>query len=182
MKIEIKNSGLTLLELLTAMALILIMVSMVLVATQVSWVDTNKKLTESTMALLDSALEDYREYNPYSGSTNPLLFPEPNALALSGVVFPADQVQDQVQVGKTGHSASLYAGLNLVPDAKKILEKIADSQITLIEAAGGSKYPVFIDAWKTPLDYRYVDGMTFPVIISAGPDKKFNTTDDITNR
>jgi hypothetical protein len=69
-----------------------------------------------------------------------------------------------------------------VPDAKKILEKIADSQITLVEA-GGSKYPVFIDAWKTVLDYRYVDGMTFPVIISAGPDKDFNTlNDNITNR
>jgi prepilin-type N-terminal cleavage/methylation domain-containing protein len=169
-----RQSGLTLLELLTAMALIVIMVSMVLVATQVSWIDTNKKLTESTIALLDSALEDYREYNPYSGSANPLLFPDPNDPALLAVDFSDPN---------TRHSASLYSGLNLVPDAKKILEKIADSQITLIEATGGNKYPVFIDAWKTPLDYRYVDGMNFPVIISAGPDKDFKTrNDNITNR
>ncbi len=167
MKIEIKNSGLTLLELLTAMALILIMVSMVLVATQVSWVDTNKKLTESTIALLDSALEDYREYDPCSGSANPLLFPEPN-------YWPAVDFSDP----NTRHSASLYQQLNLVPDAKKILEKIADSQITLV-----NNYPVFIDAWKTPLDYRYDAALNnFPVIISAGPDKKFKTTDDITNK
>jgi prepilin-type N-terminal cleavage/methylation domain-containing protein len=166
MKIEIKNSGLTLLELLTAMAIIVIMVSMVLVATQVSWVDTNKKLTESTIALLDSALEDYREY--YTGST----FPDQNYLPAVGFSDP----------NQTRHSASLYAGLNLVPDAKKILERIADSQITLIEA-GGNKYPVFIDAWKTVLDYRYVDGMNFPLIISAGPDKDFNSpNDNITNR
>jgi hypothetical protein len=151
------------------MAIILIMVSMVLVATQVSWVDTNKKLTESTIALLDSALEDYREYNPYTGSANPLLFPDPNALAVD------------FSDPNTHHSASLYQQLNLVPDAKKILERIADSQITLIEAGGG-KYPVFIDAWKTVLDYRYDSNMTFPLIISAGPDKKFDTTDDITNR
>jgi prepilin-type N-terminal cleavage/methylation domain-containing protein len=178
MKIEIKNSGLTLLELLTAMAIILIMVSMVLVATQVSWIDTNKKLTESTIALLDSALEDYREY--YTGST----FPDPNALL--AVDFSSCKDPNQ-----TRHSASLYSVLNSVPDAKKILEKIADSQITLIEATGGNKYPVFIDAWGTVLDYRYVDGMTFPLIISAGPNRKFefdpiqplkDIGDDITNR
>jgi hypothetical protein len=71
-----------------------------------------------------------------------------------------------------------------VPDAKKILEKIADSQITVVEATGGSKYPVFIDAWKTPLDYKYNSALNnFPVIISAGPDKDFKTpNDNITNR
>jgi prepilin-type N-terminal cleavage/methylation domain-containing protein len=178
MKIEIKNSGLTLLELLTAMAIILIMVSMVLVATQVSWVDTNKKLTESTIALLDSALEDYREYDPCSGSANPLLFPDPNALSTT-VNFST--VEHPVE---TLHSASLHYRLNLVPDSKKILDRFPspdpNSQHPQIKLV--NKYPVFIDAWKTPLDYRYVDGMTFPVIISAGPDKKFNTTDDITNR
>jgi prepilin-type N-terminal cleavage/methylation domain-containing protein len=162
-----RQSGLTLLELLTAMAIIVIMVSMVLVATQVSWVDTNKKLTESTIALLDSALEDYREYNPYNPSST-LSFPNPNAL--SAVGFSSTEAL---------HSASLYSGLNLVPDAKKILERIADSQIDV----GDNDYPKFTDAWKTPLDYRYDPNMNFPLIISAGPDKDFNTpNDNITNR
>jgi prepilin-type N-terminal cleavage/methylation domain-containing protein len=58
----------------------------------------------------------------------------------------------------------------------------------------------FIDPWKTPLRYDYYPDFTdytgggvykdyrdsvkrtFPVITSAGPDKKFGTKDDITNR
>lgn len=176
MKIEIKKYGFTLLELLIVIALIAILASMVLMATMGSWTDANTRLTKSTMALLDSALEDYREYKPYnSNPANLFIFPEPNALLAVG--FPAGQK------GENCHSASLYDGLNSVPDAKKILERIADSQITLIEATGGSKYPVFIDAWKTALNYLYVPGFNnFPVIKSAGPDKKFDTADDITNR
>jgi prepilin-type N-terminal cleavage/methylation domain-containing protein len=157
MKIKINNNGFTLLELLIVVALITILASMVLMATRGSWIDANKKLTESTIALLDGALEDYREYKTYD-PTSTFLFPEPNVLS--------------------SHSASLYAGLNSVPDSKKMLEKIPDSQITLV-----SNYPVFIDAWKTPLNYLYDPALNnFPVIISAGPDKKFGTTDDITNR
>jgi prepilin-type N-terminal cleavage/methylation domain-containing protein len=179
MKIRINNKGFSLLELLIVIALIAILASMVLMATMGSWTDANTRLTKSTMALLDGALEDYQEYKPYNPDdpTNLFKFPDPNALSktvdFSSVEHPVE----------TLHSASLYERINSVPDAKKILERIADSQITLIEATGGSKHPVFLDAWKTTLNYLYVPGLNnFPVIISAGPDKKFDTADDITNK
>jgi hypothetical protein len=32
------------------------------------------------------------------------------------------------------------------------------------------------------LDYRYVAGQNFPLLVSAGPDKTFGTPDDIDNK
>jgi prepilin-type N-terminal cleavage/methylation domain-containing protein len=175
MKIKINNNGFTLLELLIVVALITILVSMVLMATKGSWIDANKKLTESTIALLDSALEEYREYKTYDPTSN-LIFPNPNALsAIVDFNSPMNPYPFE-----TSHSASLYAQLDLVPEAKKVLERLDNSQVNLEKVF--NKYPVFFDAWKTPLNYLYVDGMNFPLIISAGPDKKFDTTDDITNK
>jgi len=78
--------------------------------------------------------------------------------------------------------------------------------VSIINQSTGAviaKYPftVIVDPWKTPiqydyypdfanyagvwtnyLDYRNSAKRTFPVITSAGPDKKFGTKDDITNR
>jgi hypothetical protein len=92
---------------------------------------------------------------------------------LSTVVFSTLQIQ---------RSASLYYQLNDIPDSKKILEKIASSQIEMVTVANIS-YPQFIDAWKTPIDYVNDPNLIFPVITSAGPDKDFTKTiDNITNR
>ena len=65
-----------------------------------------------------------------------------------------------------------------------------------ISVDGGTTFKSFfrvIDAWGTTLRYDYYDELevplvavagkkTFPVITSAGPDKKFGTPDDISNK
>jgi len=170
MKVKIKKNGLTLLELLVAIAIIVIMASMVFVATSGGWIDANTKQTQGTISLIQSAIEDYREFNGY--------FPEPNELFIKyGVTFPDDPL------GVTNHSASLYLLLNSIPDSRKALEKLTDNQVSTVSSTGGQIYFVFIDAWKQTIDYKFYAGInTYPVIISAGPDKIFNTFDDITNR
>ncbi len=178
MKIEIKKYGLTLLELLIVIALIAILVSMVLMATMGSWADSNTRQTKSTMALIEAAMDEYRNFN---GD-----FPDPNQLLSVG--FPADQK------GETCHSASLYYLLNSVPDSKKILERIPDSQLAPV--VGSQNYPVFLDAWKNVINYQYITKLelsnmlppkpkfpNYPLLTSAGPDKDFLKTDDnITNK
>lgn len=163
MKVKIKNNGMTLLELLIVIAIITIMVSMVFMATRGGWINANARQTDGTISLLEGAIDDYRDFMG--------VFPEPNALLTVGFSSP-----------DICHSASLYFLLNSVPDSKKILERISDLQLAPIKV-GSQTYYVFIDAWKQALDYRYTAGNTYPVIVSAGPDKDFAKTDDnITNR
>jgi len=51
----------------------------------------------------------------------------------------------------------------------------------LIKGGSGDKWQM-CDVWGTALDYIYVPGDNFPELISAGPDRKFDTGDDIRNQ
>jgi prepilin-type N-terminal cleavage/methylation domain-containing protein len=112
---------------------------------------------------------------------------------------------------KFSGSEVLYFILSQVPDCRETLNKIDKSLLTdnganngiPITITIGASPPVpftrIIDPWGTTLrydyypecvnyagpmlykDYRNSAKKTFPVITSAGPDKKFDTADDITN-
>jgi hypothetical protein len=65
------------------------------------------------------------------------------------------------------------------------LEKIDNSLIENKYGAAGAPIaasPEIYDPWGTALDYRYTPGENFPLMVSAGPDKKFGTADDINNK
>jgi len=104
----------------------------------------------------------------------------------------------------------LYFFLSKVPQSRKTLDKIDRSLITnenddgdkmiitITDTVSGriTAYPLLrvIDPWGTTLHYDYYDELavtiplkrdsrrTFPVITSAGPDKIFGTSDDISSR
>jgi len=101
-------------------------------------------------------------------------------------------------------SEALYFFLSQVPDCRVTLDKVDKSLLTNKDNAGGDlilrigtvDYPLlrFIDPWGKTLryDYYYDDTIsplipdpdtkkTFPVITSAGADKQFDTSDDISN-
>jgi len=99
---------------------------------------------------------------------------------------------------------AMYFFLSRVPACRQILDKIDKSLITnrdedgnrMIINVDGDEYPLLriIDPWGKTLRYDYYDESftdpydwgktkrTFPVITSAGPDRIFDTDDDITNR
>lgn len=101
-------------------------------------------------------------------------------------------------------SEALYFFLSRVPECRKTLAKIDRSLITNEDSDGremkivvGTKdYPLFriIDPWGKTLHYDYYNERastvalrndskrTFPVITSAGPDKKFGAGDDVSSR
>ena len=126
------KQGLSLIEMLIVLGLIAILATMVIsVASRIDN-QSKEKGVKSTFALLEGALEEYKEFQ---GD------------------FP-------------GRMSELYS----IPDSRKILDKISNSPGAIV------------DPWGRPLDYRYAPGDNFPELVSAGPDRKFGTADDITNR
>jgi len=149
------KAGATLIEMLVVVAVIAILVTIVLsIATGIQN-QGNERLTQNTFALLEGALEEYHDYwgrFPVAGSADP-----------------------------TVNSEVLYGALNSIPSCRKILENLGGSLIQNNRIPTDTP-PEIYDPWGTVLDYIYVDGDTFPTLISAGPDKIAGTADDITNR
>ncbi|MEA3226513.1 MAG: prepilin-type N-terminal cleavage/methylation domain-containing protein [Planctomycetota bacterium] len=162
MKTRRNKYGFTLIEMLVVVALIAILASMIIGVA--SHIDARAKENgiESTLVLLDGALQEYREFTDK---------------------FPEQLEQDYANAA--AHSEYLYYELNSIPDSRSILEKINNFLIENNYGATGTPVgtvPEIYDPWETPLDYRYTPGENFPLIVSAGPDKKFGTADDISNK
>ena len=162
MKTRRNKYGFTLIEMLVVVALIAIMASMIIGVA--SHIDARAKENsiESTFVLLDSALQEYRQFRDK--------FPEQ---------------LEQSRANAAAHSEYLYYELNLVPDSRSILEKVNNSLIEDKYAAAGAPggtEPEIYDPWGTAMDYRYTPGENFPEMVSAGSDKKFGTADDISNK
>jgi len=163
MKTRRYKHGLSLVEMLIVVGLIALLATMVV--SVASRIDTQakEKSIESTFALLEGALEEYKEFQG---------------------VFPEQSAKDFVNV--PAHSEYLYGELYSIPGSRKILEKISNTLIkNQYSPAGVSLVDTpqeIYDAWGTALDYRYVAGENYPELVSAGPDKIFGNTDDITNR
>ncbi len=162
MKTRRNTYGFTLLEMLIVMTVIVILASMVIGVA--SHIDARSKENgiENTFVLLDSTLQEYRQFRDK--------FPEQ---------------LEQNYANAAAHSEYLYNELDSVPDSRSILEKIDNSLIeNKYRAAGtpGGTGPEIYDPWGTTLDYRYTPGENFPLMVSAGPDKKFGTADDISSK
>jgi len=155
--------GMSLLEILIVVAVIALLTTMVIgVASRIDN-QTKEKGIESVFALLDSALQEYREFTGR--------FPEQPERNYANAVI---------------HSEFLYKELYSIPGPAKILEKIDGSLIKNQYSPAGVPLaqtgPEIYDPWGTALDYRYAIGENFPRLTSAGPDKIFGTSDDMSNK
>ena len=203
--------GVTLVEMLIVLAIIALLTSMVIgIAGRISN-QSKEQLTRNTFALLNAALDQFRDYEynyshtNYSGLKFPLDcndFPVAalqttlsNALGVASVLITSG-THDPAYSG----SEALYFFLSRIPESRKTLDKIDGSLITNLNDDGesidisidGRVYPLLriIDPWGTTLRYDYYDETTldpagkrtFPAITSAGPDRDFNTPDDITSK
>ena len=146
--------GLTLIEMLIVLAVIVILVTMVIgIASHIDTQSKEKGL-KSTFAILEGALEEYKDFKGQ--------FPLANLTPFE-------------------NSEILYRELSYIPSSRKILEKVSNS---LIQNRYGdvNSPPEIYDLWGTVLDYRYDLNDSFPLLISAGRDRTFGTADDINNR
>jgi hypothetical protein len=96
----------------------------------------------------------------------------------------------------TASSTALFYFLDKHPPSRVIAEGISNSLVTNKDASGVDikleKLPVgsglfvdlprYVDPWGISIRYEYLPGAAFPVLTSAGPDKIFDTPDDITSK
>jgi prepilin-type N-terminal cleavage/methylation domain-containing protein len=218
MKRKQNKIGVTLVEMLVVVAVIAILVTMVIgVASRIN-TQGKKQLTENTIAILTTALGQFRDYGYTYSDSNYADFKFP--LDCNGFSDTDLKTELETALGVIvlvpspgiGHDPNysgcevLYFFLNRVPDCRGALDKIDKSLVTskgsndqdMIITVDSKDYPLFrvIDPWGETLRYSYYDNTkegstseppsnsprTFPLITSAGPDKKFGSTDDITSR
>ncbi|MHC4623374.1 MAG: type II secretion system protein [Planctomycetota bacterium] len=218
MKSSRDNSGVTLVEMLIVIAIIMILVSLVIGAAGRITNQAKEELTVNTMAIVAVALQQFHDYEyPYKHADNSQFrFP----LDCNDNPDPADRLlgtlmaelhtlvryfPDGVQhLPEYSGCEGMYFFLSRVAECRKTLGRIDDSLITSKDEAGEymilrirllGEYPLLriIDAWGTTLRYDYYDEegspaekvasrRTFPLLISAGPDRLFGTGDDITSK
>lgn len=199
MKRNQKTNGLTIAEILVAIAIVALLAAGLYSVS--SYVETKSKitLTESTIETLAAAIDEYHDFYgkfPFKADTSYGRgeLEANNSNGLNGNVSVKDGVVGDYNDSYASIEA-LYYFLNKCPNSKKIVNSINISLITnkdnknreyfFTPTGGGQTYPLMhiIDAWKTPLRYTYEQGDNFPVITSAGPDRDFGKKEDnITSR
>lgn len=96
--------------------------------------------------------------------------------------FPEQIVRDSTLA--LDHIELMVKELRSVPDSRAVLDKLHPAMVK--NTAGDPGIPEIRDPWGTVLDYVYEyaggKGDSFPEVISAGPDKKFGTQDDISSK
>lgn len=159
-KMESGNNkhGVTLVEILVVVAVIVILAGLTAgIGTAIDSYSKGKAL-EGTFALLEAALDEYKDFKKY--------FPPP--ANTNSKVFNCEE---------------LYRELGSVPTSAEILERINEKVIKddKIAPAREGLYEIY-DPWGMVLDYTYNPGDSYPRLTSAGPDSIFNNGDDISNR
>jgi prepilin-type N-terminal cleavage/methylation domain-containing protein len=209
------KTGLTLVEMLIVVAIIVLLTTMVIGLAGRITDQSREQLTRNTIAILTAALRQFHDYKyPYKDfAYADFGFP----LDCNDFLQPALEMTLRDALGATvvisggspdiSYSGTevLYVFLSQLPECRKTLDKIDESLITnlgvdkqprniSVTYPGGvpkvSPLSRVIDPWGTALKYDYYDEVTldprsrrtFPEIISAGPDKKFGTADDISSR
>ncbi len=153
--------GLTLIEMLVVVGVIATLAAMVIVATRRVENQSSENIVANAFALYKAALREYYEemgrFPPqYDKSLN-----TPDWVILSRM-------------------RGMYDDLASVPACREILKGI-DTILVQRQDKQPAEARLY-DPWGTPLYYIYDSRDTFPELISAGPDKKFGTADDISSK
>jgi prepilin-type N-terminal cleavage/methylation domain-containing protein len=203
-----RSNGFSLMEVLVALAIVLILIGALVGAGSYVRTRANIDLTKGMLETLSTALEQY-----YDDQT-PNAFPFGTATGVD--TTPPDGKDDYLLIHletdlggtvigssllekdgnntdvSTASSAALFYFLDKDPASRSIVDAVPNTLITNKDAFGvpikitiaGTAYdlPRYIDPWGMSIRYVYLPGTAFPVLTSAGPDKVFDTPDDVTSK
>jgi prepilin-type N-terminal cleavage/methylation domain-containing protein len=194
-----RQKAFTLIEVLMAMAIILILIAAMLAGGKYLKTQAERQLTQSAIEVVVTALEQYyeqtdpKQFPPQVNSKSDLETLLANTVTIISGTHPvpdADPLTDDTGTVFWRSETAFYF-LEKVPQSKAILDGLAERMLSnkdltgaslqIVIPAGGTTYDWvrFVDAWGTSLNYTYQPGDSFPVITSAGPDKIFGNEDDL---
>lgn len=151
------NKGFSTIEVLAAVAIVIILATIVLGVGRRLKTQAEEKLARSTIGILVTAIEQYHEFWDE--------FPDPG-----GGTEPIERCEQ------------LYEQLYSTPSSRSFCEKI-DATLIGDTSEPPNDELEFLDPWGQPLDYIYSDGDSFPEVISGGPDSDPCTlADNISSR
>jgi prepilin-type N-terminal cleavage/methylation domain-containing protein len=198
MKVFRRHSGFSMIEVLTAIAIIAVLASMVLGLGKRIKAQGRENFCKSEIDIIDLALKEYYDQHtgfPFVSELDPVLAP---------IYIQAVLLTDlDAEFGISGSIVTLedyYASSEMLfyyldqkcLNSRKLIEKLATS-LKAVKTASGIRReyldgttPVldlvrFVDPWGNSLRYTYSAGDAFPIITSAGADGNFGTGDDIKN-
>jgi len=153
------NRALTLIEMMVVLAIIVLLAG--LVVTLTLRVDSQSKegALDNAFALLNTSLREYYQQKD--------TFPEQT---------------ERNSANALAHIELMTQMLRSVPDSRHVLDQL--NPALLRSDAGVATALELKDPWGTVLDYIYDPsaGDSFPELVSAGPDKRFGTADDISSK
>jgi len=202
-----RQLGFTLIEVLVTLAIILILAGALVGTGKYLRTRAERQLTQSEIEVICTALEQYydqtnpKQFPPQVDNQSGMekaLFGDPPTQGITVVkgmhpVPDTDPATDDTGTVFWRSEAAFYF-LNKVPQSKEILNSLSNRMLSNKDLngvglqvqipAGGTTYDWvrFVDAWGTTLRYTYLSGDAFPVLVSAGPDKKFDTKDDLSSQ
>ena len=189
MLIARKKIGFSTVEILTVVAILAILLSVVMGVSKKMKRQANEQLTASMIDVIVAALEQYYLY--WGGFVE--ITDESQAI---GKLNSIGTITSGVHEDKYASSEVLYYNLSRTPNCERIINTISDTLISnrddngavlLIAIPTGNPVSTdlirFVDPWGNAIRYTYTAGDSFPVIESAGTDGKFITTgDNVTSR
>lgn len=153
------NKGVTLVEMLVVLGIITVLAGLAVTLTLRVDNQSKERALDNAFALLNTSLREYYEFRG---------------------MFPAQTERDPDNAAM--HNELLVQALHSVPDSRRVLEKLNP---TLVRSPDGmAEVALLRDPWGTVLDYVYDPGAgdSFPELISAGSDRQFGTTNDISSK
>jgi type II secretory pathway pseudopilin PulG len=156
MKRQTSRVAVTLVEMLVVVGIIVVLAGIVAVVFSRLHGQGKEKAVTNTMTILDAALAEYRDARG--------LFPVPEANTVEA------------------RNESLCRALLDEPQSRVIMDTLDGGPRGALRRVPPPEPTLVYDPWDRPLDYTYRMGDTFPLLRSAGPDRLYQTADDITNR
>lgn len=152
-----RHLGLTLVEMLVVVAIIVLVAGFAITLTLRMANQARERELASMFALLNTALQ---EYHQETGE------------------FPPQPELDHANAA--AHMQLLYERLMVEPASRRVLTHL--TSLPAKSDPAGDALAEVRDPWGTVLDYRYGPDDDLPELISAGPDREFGTEDDISSR
>lgn len=204
-----KKNGFSTVELLTVIAILIVLASALLKIAKGVRTQAEQRLANGQIDIIVTALELY--YTDHDDEIPPFPFVAPPTDPEEDPTNPGQdndpcymETELKADIGYTSISSgthedeyssseALFYFLDRSPNSSRIIDQMSatlisnkdQSGIALEMTIGGQPISLvrFIDPWGKSLRYTYVVGNAFPVIESAGVDAKFYTSgDNITSR